>query len=58
MVSNRFFSTALILVVGLFLAVLFLPGGAFAQDTDTGSGSKWADGACRRQQRNRVRLAP
>jgi hypothetical protein len=44
MVSNRFFSTALILVVGLFLAVLFLPGGAFAQDTDTGSGSNGQTG--------------
>ena len=35
---NRFFSIAVILVLGLFLAVLLLPGGAFAQDANTGSG--------------------
>lgn len=38
MVRNRFFSIAVVLVAGLFLAVLLLPGGAFAQDADTGSG--------------------
>jgi hypothetical protein len=38
MIQNRFFNVAVILVLGLFLAVLLLPGGAFAQDATTGSG--------------------
>lgn len=38
MARNGFFNIAVILVVGLFLAVLLLPRGAFAQDADTGSG--------------------
>lgn len=38
MIRIRFFSIAVILVLGLLLAVLLLPGGAFAQDANTGSG--------------------
>jgi hypothetical protein len=38
MIRIRFFSIAMILVLGLFLAVLLLPGGAFAQDANTASG--------------------
>jgi hypothetical protein len=45
MIRNRFFSIAAILVAGLVLAVLFVPGGAFAQDGSTGSGSNGQSGA-------------
>jgi len=45
MTRNRFFSIAAILVAGVVLAVLFLPGGAFAQDGGTGGGSNGQSGA-------------
>ena len=45
MIRNRSFSIAAILVAGLVLAVLFVPGGAFAQDGNTGGGTNGQSGA-------------
>ena len=45
MIRNRSFSIAAILVAGLVLAVLFVPGGAFAQDGSTSDSSNGQSGA-------------
>lgn len=45
MIRNRFFSIAATFAAGLVLAVLFVPGGAFAQDGSTGGASNGQSGA-------------